>query len=315
MLRRLEIEDYGLIARADVEFADGATIFTGETGSGKTMLLGALEFALGARTGSDVVRRGARKASVTVTFEPDEAMRARLAEDGFSLDDGESGQHRARSERIGALDAAHQRARIGSGVRARYRRRDRRNRRPARGATTALAELSSRAARSLRRRESFAARRAGCRRARAARGSGAKPSRSSRTRKIPRANVTKTRHLRSAKSTAAKLEPGEVERLNERRGVPRQRRADRDGAQRGPRGSRRGRARRDCVARCGERRVIGGREVCRRFARNGRTRGDASRRSRRSFLRRGARVGNGRVRSVGTRSGQRPARAIGTSAA
>ena len=65
VLRRLEIEDYGLIARADVEFADGATIFTGETGSGKTMLLGALEFALGARAGSDVVRRGARKASVT----------------------------------------------------------------------------------------------------------------------------------------------------------------------------------------------------------------------------------------------------------
>jgi len=86
VLRRLEIEDYGLIALADVEFADGATIFTGETGSGKTMLLGALEFALGARAGSDVVRRGARKASVTVTFEPDETLRARLAEDGFELD-------------------------------------------------------------------------------------------------------------------------------------------------------------------------------------------------------------------------------------
>ncbi len=91
MLRRLEIEDYGLIARADVEFAEGATIFTGETGSGKTMLLGALEFALGARGGSDVVRRGARKASVTVTFEPDETLRARLAEAGFELDEGEAG--------------------------------------------------------------------------------------------------------------------------------------------------------------------------------------------------------------------------------
>ena len=47
MLRRLEIENYGLIASAGVEFAPGATIFTGETGSGKTMLLGALDFALG----------------------------------------------------------------------------------------------------------------------------------------------------------------------------------------------------------------------------------------------------------------------------
>lgn len=90
MLRRLEIEDYGLIARADVEFAQGATIFTGETGSGKTMLLGALAFALGARAGSDVVRRGARRARVTVTFEPDEALHRRLAADGFELDAGES---------------------------------------------------------------------------------------------------------------------------------------------------------------------------------------------------------------------------------
>ncbi len=92
MLRRLEIEDYGLIARADVEFADGATIFTGETGSGKTMLLGALDFALGARAGSDVVRRGARKASVTVTFEPDETLRARLAEARFRARSGRGGR-------------------------------------------------------------------------------------------------------------------------------------------------------------------------------------------------------------------------------
>ena len=70
MLRQLQIESYGLIERADVEFADGATIFTGETGSGKTMLLGALDFALGGRAGADVVRRGARRALVTLAFEP-----------------------------------------------------------------------------------------------------------------------------------------------------------------------------------------------------------------------------------------------------
>jgi DNA repair protein RecN (Recombination protein N) len=91
MLRQLQIEGYGLIERADVEFADGATIFTGETGSGKTMLLGALDFALGARAGPDVVRRGAHKALVTLTFEPDETVRARLAADGFELDLGEAG--------------------------------------------------------------------------------------------------------------------------------------------------------------------------------------------------------------------------------
>ncbi len=91
MLRRLQIENYGLIARADVEFAEGATIFTGETGSGKTMLLGALDFVLGARAGADAVRRGERRAVVTLAFDPDEALRARLDADGFELDQGEEG--------------------------------------------------------------------------------------------------------------------------------------------------------------------------------------------------------------------------------
>lgn len=89
MLRQLQIEGYGLIDHADVEFAEGATIFTGETGSGKTMLIGALDFALGARAGPDVVARSARKTTVTLAFDPDDALRGRLAADGFELDQGE----------------------------------------------------------------------------------------------------------------------------------------------------------------------------------------------------------------------------------
>jgi DNA repair protein RecN (Recombination protein N) len=91
MLRQLQIENFGLIEHADVEFDSGATIFTGETGSGKTMLLGALDFALGARAGGDVVRRGAGKAQVTLTFDPDEALRERLAAGGFEIDRNEDG--------------------------------------------------------------------------------------------------------------------------------------------------------------------------------------------------------------------------------
>jgi len=90
MLRHLEIEGFGLIERAEVEFDQGATIFTGETGSGKTMLLGALDFALGSRAGADAVRRGSRRALVTLTFEPDPELRERLEEDGFELDPGET---------------------------------------------------------------------------------------------------------------------------------------------------------------------------------------------------------------------------------
>ena len=89
MLRRLEIEQYGLIDRAAIDFSEGATIFTGETGSGKTMILGALAFVLGARAGADVVRRGAQRASVTLWFEPLPALAGRLERDGYETDPGE----------------------------------------------------------------------------------------------------------------------------------------------------------------------------------------------------------------------------------
>ncbi len=89
MLRQLEIVDYGLIERAEIAFGDGATVFTGETGSGKTMLLGALGFALGERAEPDVVRAGAAKAVVTLRFDPDPALRRQLDADGFALDPDE----------------------------------------------------------------------------------------------------------------------------------------------------------------------------------------------------------------------------------
>ena len=89
MLTSLRIEDYGLIALAEIQFAEGATIFTGETGSGKTMLLGALDFALGERAGGDVVRRGAQRARVTLSLDPADVLRERLHAGGYELDDGE----------------------------------------------------------------------------------------------------------------------------------------------------------------------------------------------------------------------------------
>ena len=88
-LRRITIENYGLVARAEIEFASGATMFTGETGSGKTMILGALAFVLGERASADDVRRGAAKAIVSLEFEPGEELRVRMAADGFEVDPGE----------------------------------------------------------------------------------------------------------------------------------------------------------------------------------------------------------------------------------
>jgi DNA repair protein RecN (Recombination protein N) len=85
-LLRLTIENVGLIARAELEFGAGLTVVTGETGSGKTMLLGGLGLALGDRADSDTVRTGAERARVALEIAPDAALRARLADAGFALD-------------------------------------------------------------------------------------------------------------------------------------------------------------------------------------------------------------------------------------
>jgi len=84
-LLRFEITDFGLIAHAAFAFADGLTVFTGETGSGKTMLLGALGFALGDRAESDMIRAGAERSRVTLEIEPDSALRETLATWGYAL--------------------------------------------------------------------------------------------------------------------------------------------------------------------------------------------------------------------------------------
>jgi len=89
-LARLEIEDFGLIERAALEFADGFTVCTGETGSGKTMLLGALAFVLGERSSGDAVRGGAARARVTLAVELDPALEALLGDAGFEAEPGEA---------------------------------------------------------------------------------------------------------------------------------------------------------------------------------------------------------------------------------
>jgi len=88
-LERLTIEDVGLIESADIDLAPGLTVVTGETGSGKTMLLGALALALGERLVGSPVRQGASRARVTLTLRGDAALESQLEEIGAPIDPGE----------------------------------------------------------------------------------------------------------------------------------------------------------------------------------------------------------------------------------
>jgi DNA repair protein RecN (Recombination protein N) len=89
-LARLEIEDFGLIERASLEFSPGFTVCSGETGSGKTMLLGALAFVLGERTPADMVRAGASRTRVSLAVDADAAFCTLLEAEGFEPEPGEA---------------------------------------------------------------------------------------------------------------------------------------------------------------------------------------------------------------------------------
>ncbi len=91
MLAHLQIRDFAVIDAAELEFADGLTALTGETGAGKSIVVDAVMLALGGRASADAVRHGAERAEVTATFEAgtDPAVRRWLDEQSIEADDGE----------------------------------------------------------------------------------------------------------------------------------------------------------------------------------------------------------------------------------
>jgi DNA repair protein RecN (Recombination protein N) len=85
-LEEISIRSLGVIDSSNIEFHDGLTVLTGETGAGKTMVLTALGLVLGNKSDSDLVRLGAERATVTGRFSIDKNLAQIIEENGGSVE-------------------------------------------------------------------------------------------------------------------------------------------------------------------------------------------------------------------------------------
>jgi len=88
MLRTLTIRDFVIVDTIELEFSHGFSVFTGETGAGKSILIDALQLALGGRGDASMVREGAARADITADFTLTGAATQWLQEHEFNTDEG-----------------------------------------------------------------------------------------------------------------------------------------------------------------------------------------------------------------------------------
>ena len=69
MLRSLYIQNYALIEKLDIRFETGFSVITGETGAGKSIILGAIGLLLGQRADVKAIRQGASKCIIEARFD------------------------------------------------------------------------------------------------------------------------------------------------------------------------------------------------------------------------------------------------------
>lgn len=89
MLVRLQVRDFAIVDRIEVEFEAGMTVLTGETGAGKSILVDALGLVLGERGSGKLVRAGAKRAEFSAEFDVSDLSAARAWLDEQALDDDE----------------------------------------------------------------------------------------------------------------------------------------------------------------------------------------------------------------------------------
>ena len=80
MLRLLHVRDFVIVDEAEINFSSGFTVFSGETGAGKSILIDALSLVLGGRGDTGLLRSGADRAEISAVFEPPASLRPWLEE-------------------------------------------------------------------------------------------------------------------------------------------------------------------------------------------------------------------------------------------
>ncbi len=87
MLVSLHIENVAVIRCADIDFATGLCVLTGETGAGKSLLIDSINLLTGGRVSREIIRTGEEKALISAVFSLDEEIKATLSELGIDTDD------------------------------------------------------------------------------------------------------------------------------------------------------------------------------------------------------------------------------------
>lgn len=81
MLSELHVKNLALIEKADVEFKEGFNVLTGETGAGKSIIIGSVTIALGGKVPKDIIRKGAEYAYIELIFTVRDPEKVRLLEE------------------------------------------------------------------------------------------------------------------------------------------------------------------------------------------------------------------------------------------
>ncbi len=88
MLTHLHVKNLALIEEAEIDFSEGLNILTGETGAGKSIVIGSVGLALGDKASREMLREGAEFGLVELVFQVSrESQRQRLMELGVTLEE------------------------------------------------------------------------------------------------------------------------------------------------------------------------------------------------------------------------------------